>query len=161
PMPQHVNLTLHWGEILGIAGMVGSGRSELAQALFGAIPIQSGTITLKGIHLSGHNPRRAVNVGLALVPEDRKTQGLFLSLSVGNNLTLAILNKLARYGIIRREQEREAVGQAKQDLSISMESMDQEVQYLSGGNQQKVVLAKWLATTPAVVILDEPTRGID
>ncbi len=95
------------------------------------------------------------------MPEDRKTQGLFLGLPIRKNVTLAILDRLAQYGIIRRKDEVEVVERARRELSINMASPDQEVQFLSGGNQQKVVLAKWLATSPAVVILDEPTRGID
>jgi len=161
PMPRHINLTLFAGEILGLAGMVGSGRTELARALFGVTPLRSGKITLRGKELAGHSPGRAVREGMALVPEDRKTQGLFLGLPVRVNVTLTILNRLVRYGVIRHSLEAEAVQQAQHDLSINMSSMDQEVQYLSGGNQQKVVLAKWLATAPAVVIMDEPTRGID
>jgi len=161
PMPRGVSLTLHAGEILGLAGMVGSGRSELAQTLFGAIPLRSGRITLNGKELRGHNPGHAVQAGLVLVPEDRKTQGLFLGLPIRHNITLAILKRLSRYGILRRQQEAEVVQRAKADLSIKMASADQEAQYLSGGNQQKVVLAKWLETSPQVVILDEPTRGID
>jgi ribose transport system ATP-binding protein len=161
PAPDHVSLTLHAGEILGLAGMVGSGRSELAQALFGAVPLKDGRITLKGTALRGHSPGHAVERGLVLVPEDRKTQGLFLELSVRSNATLAILKRLTRFGLIQRRKEIEAVETVRRDLSIKMASLEQEVQYLSGGNQQKVVLAKWLVTSPAVVILDEPTRGID
>jgi ABC-type sugar transport system ATPase subunit len=160
-MPRDCNLTLYAGEILGLAGMVGSGRTELARALFGVVPLRSGKLILKGKLLDGHSPGRAMRAGLALVPEDRKSQGLFLGLPIRNNITLTILDRLAEYGIINRERESEAVQQAKQDLSIHMVSADQEVQFLSGGNQQKVVLAKWLATSPSVVILDEPTRGID
>jgi ribose transport system ATP-binding protein len=161
PMLRRASLTLYAGEILGLAGMVGAGRSELALALFGAIPLRTGKIILKGKLLNDHDPAHAVQAGLVLVPEDRKSQGLFLELPIRINLTLPILKRLAKYGIIQRQQETEAIQQAKHDLQIHMSSMDQEVQYLSGGNQQKIVLAKWLATSPAVVILDEPTRGID
>jgi ribose transport system ATP-binding protein len=161
PMPRDCSLTLYAGEILGLAGMVGSGRTELARALFGAATLRSGKLTLKGKPLELHNPGRAVRAGLALVPEDRKSQGLFLGLPIRNNVTLTILDRLAEYGIISREREAETVQKARQELSIHMVSADQEVQFLSGGNQQKVVLAKWLATSPSVVILDEPTRGID
>ncbi len=161
PMPRHATLTLHAGEILGLAGMVGSGRSELALALFGAVSLRSGHVTLKGVPLHAHSPGRAVERGLVLVPEDRKTQGLFLELPVRNNTTLAILQRLTRWGVIQRRKEAETVEAARHDLSIKMASAEQEVQYLSGGNQQKVVLAKWLVTSPTVVILDEPTRGID
>jgi ABC-type sugar transport system ATPase subunit len=158
---RNCSLTLHAGEILGVAGMVGSGRTELARALFGADPLRAGKITLKGSEVRFNSPAQAVNGGLALVPEDRKTQGLFLELPIRNNVTLAILNRLTRSGVIQRSLELKHVEQMRRDLSIAMVSQAQEVQYLSGGNQQKVVLAKWLETAPSVIILDEPTRGID
>ncbi|MBC7810087.1 MAG: sugar ABC transporter ATP-binding protein, partial [Burkholderiales bacterium] len=161
-VPVHnASLTLHAGEILGLAGMVGSGRTEMARAIFGADPLQSGTVTLNGQELHARNPGAAVRAGLALVPEDRKTQGLFMQLPIRTNITLTILNALTRFGIIQRGLETERVEQAQRELSINMASSKMEVQYLSGGNQQKVVLAKWLATAPKVIILDEPTRGID
>ena len=159
---EDASLELYQGEILGIAGMVGSGRTELARALFGADPLTSGTITLVGDKgASWSNPAQAIESGLVLVPEDRKSHGLFTSLSVRVNITLPILSRLTR---LRRPAEpgggRGRRG-GEERLSIVMASADQEAQYLSGGNQQKVVLAKWLETNPAVVILDEPTRGVD
>ena len=157
-----VSLQVHSGEILGIAGMVGSGRTELARALFGADPLTGGSIKLvdkKGAEWK--NPAQAIDSGLVLVPEDRKTHGLFTDLSVRVNLTIPILSRLTRFGILQREEESDLVDEARQRLSIVMASADQEAQYLSGGNQQKVVLAKWLETDPDVVILDEPTRGVD
>ena len=159
---QDASLELYAGEILGIAGMVGSGRTELARALFGADALTSGEITLVGDKgASWSNPAQAIESGLALVPEDRKTHGLFTSLSVRVNLTLPILSRLTRFGVLQAGAEAEIVDAAEARLSIVMASADQEAQYLSGGNQQKVVLAKWLETDPAVVILDEPTRGVD
>jgi ribose transport system ATP-binding protein len=158
---QDVSLTLYAGEILGVAGMVGSGRTELARALFGADPLHSGTLQLNGQPVRFQSPVQAVQHGVALVPEDRKTQGLFMELPIRTNLTLTILDKITRALTIQKRMEVEAVQQARQDMSIAMASDAMEVQFLSGGNQQKVVLAKWLATQPAVVILDEPTRGID
>ncbi|MCY4063405.1 MAG: sugar ABC transporter ATP-binding protein [Chloroflexi bacterium] len=156
------SLELYKGEILGIAGMVGSGRTELARALFGADPLTSGTITLAGDKgASWSNPAQAIESGLVLVPEDRKSHGLFTSLSVRVNITLPILSRVTRFGILQSQAEDEVVEEAKVRLSIVMASADQEAQYLSGGNQQKVVLAKWLETHPAIVILDEPTRGVD
>ena len=158
----NASLELHKGEILGIAGMVGSGRTELARALFGADPLTSGTIALVGKKgASWSNPSQAIESGLVLVPEDRKSHGLFTSLTVRVNLTLPILSRLTRFGVLNGQAEDEIVEEAKQRLSIVMASADQEAQYLSGGNQQKVVLAKWLETNPTVVILDEPTRGVD
>ena len=156
------SLELYKGEILGIAGMVGSGRTELARALFGADSLTSGKITLVGDEAANwSNPAQAIDSGLVLVPEDRKTHGLFMSLSVRINVTLPILSHVARFGVLQRDVESKIVDDARQRLSIVMASADQEAQYLSGGNQQKVVLAKWLETNPAVVILDEPTRGVD
>ena len=156
-----ITLTLHEGEILGIAGMVGSGRTELARALFGADAVRAGTITVHGKQSHFANPAHAMRSGLALVPEDRKTQGLLMEQSIRSNLTLTILNRLTRGPFLRRRLESEAVASARERLSISSASANQEVQFLSGGNQQKVVLAKWLARSPSVIILDEPTRGID
>jgi ABC-type sugar transport system ATPase subunit len=158
---QDASLSLHAGEILGIAGMVGSGRTELARALFGADALRAGSITFKGQLLKLSSPVQAVKAGIALVPEDRKTQGLFPALPIRNNITLTILDKLTRGGIIQRRLETRTVEQARRELSINMASEGQHVQFLSGGNQQKVVLAKWLETSPDVIILDEPTRGID
>ncbi|MDE2858723.1 MAG: sugar ABC transporter ATP-binding protein [Chloroflexota bacterium] len=159
---EEASLELYEGEILGIAGMVGSGRTELARALFGADPLTSGKITLAGAKgASWSNPAQAIDSGLALVPEDRKSHGLFTSLSVRINVTLPILARLTRFGVLQSPAEDKVIAEAKKRLAIVMASADQEAQYLSGGNQQKVVLAKWLATDPAVVILDEPTRGVD
>lgn len=159
---EDASLELYQGEILGIAGMVGSGRTELARALFGADPLTSGEITLVGAKsASWSNPAQAIASGLVLVPEDRKSHGLFTSLSVRINITLPILSFLTRFGVLQGPVENKIVTEAQERLSIVMASADQEAQYLSGGNQQKVVLAKWLETDPAVVILDEPTRGVD
>ncbi len=157
-----VSLELHRGEVLGIAGMVGSGRTELARALFGADPLTSGSIKLVGRSAANWtSPAQAIDAGLVLVPEDRKTQGLFTALSVRINVTIPILSSLTRLGVLKRAAEDAVVQQAQERLSIVMSSYDQETQFLSGGNQQKVVLAKWLTTDPMVMILDEPTRGVD
>ncbi|MDZ4764093.1 MAG: sugar ABC transporter ATP-binding protein [Chloroflexota bacterium] len=156
-----ISLTLHAGETLGIAGMVGSGRTELARAIFGADPISSGRIAINGEPVVHPSPAQAIRSGLALIPEDRKTQGLFTALPIRHNLTLPILSRLTRNGILQSKRETQVVEDAQKQLSISMASADQEAQYLSGGNQQKVVLAKWLETRPRVIIMDEPTRGID
>jgi ribose transport system ATP-binding protein len=161
PPLKSASLTLYAGEILGVSGMVGSGRTELARVLFGADPLQSGAIRLKGSEFKPRSPQQAMQAGLALVPEDRKAQGLLLEQPIRHNITLTILDRLVRYGVIRRKAEAEKVEQARRELAINMSSLDQQVQFLSGGNQQKVVLAKWLETKPVVIILDEPTRGID
>jgi ribose transport system ATP-binding protein len=155
------SLQVRAGEIVGLAGMVGSGRSELARAIFGADRLRSGRITLNGKTIRAASPQRMIGEGLVLVPEDRKSQSLFMGLPIRSNITIAILQRLTRYGLIDRREERETIEHAQRNLSIAMASGGQEVQYLSGGNQQKVVLARWLETSPQVMIFDEPTRGID
>ncbi|MHA6669191.1 sugar ABC transporter ATP-binding protein [Homoserinimonas sp. A447] len=152
-----VDLDLHAGEIVGVAGLQGSGRTELAEAVFGAGPFTRGTVTLDGNTVAITSPRRAVKAGIALVTEDRKAQGLALSQSVIDNALLVIRSVFAS----RTRAARQRVPGILSSLEISSRGLDQEVQYLSGGNQQKVVLAKWLATDPRVVVFDEPTRGID
>ncbi len=157
-----VSLKLYAGEILGIAGMVGSGRTELARALFGADALTSGSVKLVGNgDATWSSPAQAIEAGLALAPEDRKAHGLFTALSVRINVTIPVLSTLTRLGILKRQAEDEVVQRARERLSIVMSSADQETQFLSGGNQQKVVLAKWLSTNPVAIILDEPTRGVD
>jgi ribose transport system ATP-binding protein len=160
-LPRPASLTLHEGEILGLAGMVGAGRTEVARALFGADPLRSGDIRLKGARIQPRSPRQTVEAGMALVPEDRKTQGLFLEQSIRSNITLSSLDKVTRFGVIQRGLETATIRRAQRELSIAMASPELEAQYLSGGNQQKVVLAKWLQTSPSVIIFDEPTRGVD
>ena len=156
-----VSFNLREGEILGVAGMVGSGRTELARAIFGADPLTSGTIKIKGQDVVFKNPADAIRSKISLVPEDRKNHGLFTKLSILNNITLPILSKISRWGFTDKKQENEIVERARQIHSIDMTSGNQEVQYLSGGNQQKVVLSKSLQTIPEVIIMDEPTRGVD
>ena len=160
-LPRPASLTLYEGEILGLAGMVGAGRTEVARALFGADKLHSGKILLKDTVIDPRSPKEAVEAGLALVPEDRKTQGLFLEQSIRSNITLSSLDKVTRFGVIQRGLETKTIEQAQRELSISMASPELEAQYLSGGNQQKIVLAKWLQTRPSVIIFDEPTRGVD
>ena len=156
-----VSFNLREGEILGVAGMVGSGRTELAHAIFGADPLTSGTIKIKGQDVVFKNPADAIRSKISLVPEDRKNHGLFTKLSILNNITLPILSKISRWGFTDKKQENEIVERERQIHSIDMTSGNQEVQYLSGGNQQKVVLSKSLQTIPEVIIMDEPTRGVD
>ena len=156
-----VSFNLREGEILGVAGMVGSGRTELARAIFGADPLTSGSIKIKGQDVVFKNPADAIKSKISLVPEDRKYHGLFTKLSILNNITLPILSKISRWGFTDKKKENEIVERERQIHSIDMTSGNQEVQYLSGGNQQKVVLSKSLQTIPEVIIMDEPTRGVD
>ena len=158
---EQVSLDLRQGEIVGLAGMVGSGRTELARALFGADPLISGSIKINGENAYLKNPSEAIKKKISLVPEDRKEQGLFTELPIRNNITMPILRKISQWGFLSRSKEQEIVDQSRNQLSIAMASGSQEVQYLSGGNQQKVVLAKWLQTRPEIIIMDEPTRGVD
>jgi inositol transport system ATP-binding protein len=154
-------LTLRRGEILGVAGLVGSGRTELARCLFGADLRTAGTVTVDGKPVSIGKPRDAIAAGIGLVPEDRKQQALFLDLAVRENLSITALGKLLRLGFVRADAESALVERYRAALNIRMASVEQKVKNLSGGNQQKVVLARWLALGPRILIVDEPTRGID
>ena len=156
-----VDLDLRAGEILGVAGLVGSGRTELARAIFGADRIAAGTITLDGRPIAPASPADAIALGIGLVPEDRKRQAIFASLGILPNFSIAALGAFgSRFGFMAERRERERCDFRKM-LSIRMASPEQAIEGLSGGNQQKVVLARWLARDPKVLIVDEPTRGVD
>ncbi len=156
-----LDLTLRKGELLALTGLVGAGRTELARAIFGADPIAAGEVRLDGKPVTIKSPQQAVRLGLGLVPEDRKQLGLVLSMVVRENATLANLDGISRLGFLQRRKERELTKQLARDLAIRTPSIEQLVRNLSGGNQQKVVLAKWLFCDSKVLIFDEPTRGID
>jgi ABC-type sugar transport system ATPase subunit len=156
-----VSFTVRGGEIVGLSGLVGAGRTELARCLFGADRYDSGEILLDGVPIKARTPGDAVKLGIALVPEDRKLQALILRMSVRENVTLPVLGRLGSAAVPSRSQERALVGDYIRSMRIRTPHMEQRVAALSGGNQQKVVLARWLATKPKVLILDEPTRGID
>ena len=156
-----VSFEVRKGEILGIAGLVGSGRTELALTLFGITPATSGEIVLDGAPVTIDSPRRARDLGIAYVPEDRGLQGLIRSLSVRENVSLPILGRLSRGPFVDVGREAARAREAIQQFGIRARGTEQIVRQLSGGNQQKVVLAKWLGTEPRVLIMDEPTRGID
>jgi ABC-type sugar transport system ATPase subunit len=158
---QDVSFSIRPGEVVGLAGLVGSGRTELARGLFGADPLDTGEIRLGGEPVTIRSPRDAVRLGIGLVPEDRKLQALILRMTVRENVTLPVLDRLGPSIFPSRAQERSLVGGFIGALRIRTPTMEQSVGALSGGNQQKVVLARWLATDPKVLILDEPTRGID
>jgi ABC-type sugar transport system ATPase subunit len=156
-----VSFEVRAGEIVGLFGLVGSGRTDVMRALFGAEPARSGKVTLQGRALSIHSPRDAIQAGLALAPEDRKSDGLVLGLPVRANISLPSLRRLARLLFIRSRAEKAMAREYIQSLDIRCPSPETQAQSLSGGNQQKVVIAKWLARHPQLLILDEPTRGID
>lgn len=158
---QDVSFSLRAGEVVGLAGLVGAGRTELAKVVFGDLPATAGEISIRGKRLTARLPRDAINAGMGLAPEERKADGLVLIRSVAENTSMVILRRLARAGFVDRTREREKVQEFVERLNVRTPSLDQEVSKLSGGNQQKVVLARWLASDPAVLILDEPTRGID
>jgi inositol transport system ATP-binding protein len=157
-----VSFAVREGEILGIAGLMGSGRTELARAVFGADAFDKGQIRVAGREVVVRSPEDAIKAGIGLVPEDRKQQALFLALAVRSNLSLAALGRLLRFSAFVDERAETAlVARYKAMLNIRMASPEQLVGNLSGGNQQKVVLARWLALEPKILIVDEPTRGID
>lgn len=156
-----ISFELKKGEILGFSGLVGAGRTEMVRALFGIDKILSGTVTIEGKQVSIHAPSDAIRAGIALVPEDRKGQGLFLEHSISTNLTFQVLDQFIRHLRVNGKKERAIIQEYKDKLSIRMAGVEQKAGELSGGNQQKIVISKWLAAHPKVLILDEPTRGID
>jgi ribose transport system ATP-binding protein len=156
-----ISFTLHRGEVLGLAGLLGAGRTELARAIFGLDKIVSGTIYLKGEPQRINSPRAAINCGIGFLTEDRKSQGLVLPLSVKENLCLSSVDRFSSWGIMQTKLEREAAEKYVKELRIRTPDLDRKIVFLSGGNQQKVVLSKWLCSQAEVFIFDEPTRGID
>ncbi len=156
-----VSVDVHSGEIVGMAGLLGSGRTETARAIFGATPSDGGTLHLGGAPFTPRAPLDAIAAGIGFVSEDRGAEGIIPDLSVRENLTLAALPLLAKYGIVSKSRQAEIVNRFMQRMGIKATSADQRMRELSGGNQQKVLLARWLCTEPRLLILDEPTRGID
>lgn len=156
-----VSFSLRAGEVLGLVGLIGSGRTEIARTIFGLDPLDGGTVYLNGKPVRISSPEAAVKAGIALVPEDRKRQGLVLGRSIVENLSLAAIGRFQRAGWIRRRAEARAAAVLSRDLSIKSDSISQPVEALSGGNQQKVVLGKWLAGNANIFLLDEPTHGVD
>jgi ribose transport system ATP-binding protein len=159
--PEHIDLALYAGEIVGIAGLLGSGRSALARVLFGVDRKRSGEIRIKGARVDINSPRDAIARGIVLVPEDRLRQGLILDHSVESNASLPILNRIASWSFLSRAKAIDAVDKQIAALRIRTASRDAAVRTLSGGNQQKVVIAKWLNAEPDIFVLDEPTAGVD
>jgi ribose transport system ATP-binding protein len=156
-----VDIDLYRGEILGLAGLVGAGRSEFARTVFGIDPLFGGTLTLDGKSFAPQNSSEATARGIFLVPEDRKGEGVFLDMPIAQNITLPNLPAYARGGLVSELAEAKRAEQSKAELDIRAPNVQVQAGALSGGNQQKVALAKWLAMRPKVMILDEPTRGID
>jgi ribose transport system ATP-binding protein len=157
----HVSFKVYSGEILGLAGLVGSGRSEIARAIFGAFDIDSGRVLLNGKPLKRPTPKSSITGGIGFVTENRTIDGLVPNMSVRKNLTLTILDKIKKWFFVRETKEKDICNDRVREYDIVTAGIEQEIQYLSGGNQQKVILAKWININPSLLILDEPTRGID
>jgi ribose transport system ATP-binding protein len=158
---QDVSLSVKKGEILGMAGLLGSGRTDVARSIFGADNREKGRIVLDGKEINPRHPNDAIKAGIAFLSEDRKAEGIIPDLSVRENLTLAALPALTKAGIVSRAKQNEIVEKFMQRLGIKASSAEQKIRELSGGNQQKVLLARWLCRNPKFLLLDEPTRGID
>jgi rhamnose transport system ATP-binding protein len=156
-----VSFQLRQGEIVGMSGLIGAGRTNVARAIFGTEPATEGTIKVNGKPVTIDSPDAAMALGIGYVPEDRKEHGLVLKMSIADNITLPVLSKFSARGWINRNREKQSAYEGSQTLSVKMSGVEQKAGELSGGNQQKVVLAKWLGTNPRILILDEPTRGID
>jgi rhamnose transport system ATP-binding protein len=156
-----ISFEVRKGEIVGLGGLVGAGRTDVARALFGVVPAASGTVAIDGKTVSIRQPSQAIDLGLAYVSEDRAVSGIFRTLSVEENITAAVPSQIAPGGVIRRAIEKALASESVRKLRIRLASLRQPIGELSGGNQQKAILARWLLTDPSVLILDEPTRGID
>lgn len=156
-----VNFSVRAGEVLGVSGLMGAGRTEIMQAIFGNLSYESGTIEIDGKEVKISNPRQAMEHGIGFITEDRKTEGLMLDKSIRENISLCNLRRISKSSVISREAEKNMVAEAIKDLHIKCFGLYHECNNLSGGNQQKVVLAKWILTNPKILILDEPTRGVD
>jgi rhamnose transport system ATP-binding protein len=161
PVFADISFEVRAGEIVALAGLVGSGRSEVVQSIFGVDPRDAGTVKIGGKKLKPASPRAAMAAGVALVPEDRRQQGLLMELSIERNVTLPRSRALSQFGFLTGNSERRSAKEWTQRLKTKYGRLQDEVGMLSGGNQQKVVLAKWLSMAPKLLIVDEPTRGID
>ncbi len=158
---KNINLQIRKGEILGLGGLVGAGRTELVQMIFGAVKKTSGKILFNGKEINPKSPREAIDLGIALLPEDRKRHGVLLGVSIKNNINMPIYKKISKASVINHKKELENAKKYEEELLIKTPSLNQLVKNLSGGNQQKVIIGKWLAARSELIIFDEPTRGID
>ena len=158
---KNMSLKIHAGEVLGLGGLVGAGRTELAQVIFGAKPKESGQIFLNGKEINPKSPREAIDLGIAMLPEDRKRHGALLGVSIKNNINMPTYDRISKATVIDLKTERERAEKYRKEIQIKCPTVNQLVRNLSGGNQQKVILGKWLAADSQLIIFDEPTRGID
>lgn len=158
---ENVSFQVHAGEVLGVSGLMGAGRTEIMQAIFGNMPHVTGNIYLEGKEIKNKNPEQAIANGIGFITEDRKVEGLMLEKSIMENISLANLGKISKNGVIQKKSEQDLVKRGIDELKIKCFGPQHECDNLSGGNQQKVVFAKWIYTDPKVLILDEPTRGVD
>jgi ABC-type sugar transport system ATPase subunit len=156
-----VDVTLHKGEILGVAGLVGAGRTALAETLFGVRSAETGEVRIDGRRVNVSSPGKAIRLGMGLVPEDRNRQGLFMNMAVRENIVLSAMNQVTEWIFVKTAEANRLAKRFVERLDIRTPSLGQRVRNLSGGNQQKVIIARWLTLKPKVLILDEPTRGID
>jgi ABC-type sugar transport system ATPase subunit len=161
PTVLDVSFEVHAGEIVGLAGLVGSGRSETLRAVFGADPADGGVVEFEATRYDRRSPLRSLQLGIGMIPEDRRGQGLVSTMSVRGNMSLPSIQSFAPWGLVNREKEKQAVARLLRDLSVVPQRVDEDINTLSGGNQQKVMFGKWLGIGPKLLLLDEPTRGID
>lgn len=158
---RNVSFSVRAGEVLGFSGLMGAGRTEIMQAIFGNIPLKEGKIFIEGKEVVITNPRQAIKAGIGFITEDRKTEGLLLEKSIAENIEIANLNKISKNSVLQKSKQKELVKKGIEEFRIRCFGPEHECHNLSGGNQQKVVLAKWIYTDPKILILDEPTRGVD
>ncbi len=156
-----VNFSVRAGEVLGVSGLMGAGRTEIMQAIFGNLPYESGKIFIEGNEVKIKNPRQAIAAGIGFITEDRKTEGLLLEKSIAENIVIANLGKVSKNSVLSKDKQEELVKKGIEEFRVKCFGPEHECNNLSGGNQQKVVLAKWIYTDPKILILDEPTRGVD
>jgi len=156
------SFVLRKGEVLGFSGLVGAGRTELMRAIIGADAMKTGEVCLEGKKIHNRSPHEAMEHGIVLVPEDRKLQGILANLSISDNINISLLDKNSnRFGFVSRKKEEKVAGDGIRNFKIKTPSPDKKIVELSGGNQQKCIVARWISTNPKVLILDEPTKGID
>ncbi len=158
---QNVSFSVRAGEVLGVSGLIGAGRTEIMQSIFGYLPRDGGTLLIRGKEVSVHSPEQAISYGIGFITEDRKTEGLMLEKSIRENVSLTNLGRISDHSVIDKKKDMELARKAVQELTIRCSGPEESCDSLSGGNQQKIIFSKWIFTEPKILILDEPTRGVD